>query len=134
MNHVSNRIVTFYASFVRILVLVVASLTGGHDLVKFPSYFMLGVFRLALFDLPLLFETFFSGNMFPHFSLSFLFPFFFLSLFFLSSFLFRFLSASMYLGCWRTFVVPIIVSSTIVYHGLAYSLYSIEMCLCVVSL
>ena len=36
MNHVSNRIVSFFCLF-RILVLAVASLPGRHDLVKYPS-------------------------------------------------------------------------------------------------
>ena len=48
---------------------------------KNPSRFMLGVFRLPLFDLRLLFEAFFSGNMFPHFFPYFLLPFYF-SIFF----------------------------------------------------
>ena len=40
----------------------------------------------------------------------------------------------MYLGCWRAYVVPV-VSSTMVWHCIVYSLYSITMQhLCVVVL
>ena len=49
--------------------------------------------------------------------------FFFLFLFVFSFFLYRFFPLSMYLGCWRPYVVPV-VSSTMAWHCIIYSLYS----------
>ena len=105
--------------FFFLFVLPVAS-PGGHDLVAYPPCLTVGVsFFCPSLSCPCLaIRAFFGVFVFPSYVLVFPRPFFsFLSF---SFFCLSFSSLSKYLGCWRTYVVPV-VSSTMACYVIALS-------------